>query len=179
MQQKPRALTKVEEGTEIDLVVSKGKDVKTLAVPKLVGQTLEDARVSLVGFRIGQISYQEDKMQDEGVVLNQSLKWGQDASEGSKIDLVVNQYKSQNDTTISKPSKSGKKQLSIALPEGEETVNVSIKEIGKDSQGVIYNKQVNVKEAGGNLTVPIEGSGKKDYEIYINQDFYGKVSVEF
>ena len=177
IQQKPRAFAKVEEGSEIDILVSKGREVKTLVVPKLVGQSLEDARVSLVGFRIGQISYTEDKTQDEGVILNQSVKWGQQADEGTKINLVVNQYSSHESTA--KPIKNSKKQLSIPLPEGEETVNVSIKEIGKDSQGIIFNKQVNVKEVGGNLSVPIEGSGEKDYEIYINQDFYGKVNVVF
>lgn len=184
IQQKPRAFTEVEEGTEIDLVVSKGKEVKLLEVPKLVGKTLEDARVTLIGFRIGSINYAEDKTKEEGIILDQSVKGGQKVEEGTKIDLTVNEYKkvqreepTQNNQTST--PKVVKKQLSITLPQDKEVVNILVKEIGKDSSGIIYNKQINVKESGNTVAVPIEGSDKKDYEIYIDDNLYGRTSVNF
>lgn len=184
IQQKPRAFTDVEEGTEIDLVVSKGKEVKLLEVPKLVGKTLEDARVSLVGFRIGSVNYAEDKTKEEGIILNQSVKSGQSVDEGTKIDLTVNEYKkeekkeeiTQNNQTA---QKNVKKQLSITLPQDKEVVSVSVKETSKDSTVTVYNKQINIKESGSTLIIPIEGTDKKDYEIYIDDALYGRTSVNF
>ncbi len=183
IQQKPKAFSEVEEGTGIDLIVSEGKEVKLIEVPKLEGKTLEDARVTLVGFRIGQILTAEDKNKEEGIILRQSVKWGQKVEEGTKIDLTVNEYKKEPKEEVvqdnQKTQKLVKRQLSITLPQDKESVSISVKEIGKDSSSIIYSKQVNVKEVNGVIAVPIEGTDKKEYEIYIDDTFYGKTSVDF
>ncbi|SHJ58376.1 Stk1 family PASTA domain-containing Ser/Thr kinase [Tepidibacter formicigenes] len=174
--QKPKAFTEVEEGTGIDLVVSKGEEVKLIKVPNLIGKTIEDARTDLVGFTIGSISYKEDKTKKEGVILEQSLRAGQHVEEGTKIDLTVNEYKEEPEEESPKVVK---KQISIALPEDEEIVNVLVKEIGNNSSKTIYNKEINIKEKGNIVSVPIEGTGEKEYEIYVDDALYGTTSVDF
>ncbi|SHH09609.1 serine/threonine protein kinase [Tepidibacter thalassicus DSM 15285] len=187
LDQRPKAFTEVEEGTGIDLVVSKGKEVKLIKVPNLIGKTLEDARISLEGFTIGNITYKEDKTKKEGVILHQSIKANQYVEEGSKIDLIVNEYSEDlnyNDKDQQKDDEKEnedifEKQISIELPENEEIVKVLVKEIGKDTSKIIFSKEINTKEKGNIVLVPIKGTGQKEYEIYVDNELYETISVNF
>lgn len=179
--QKPRAFTEVEQGTGIDFIVSKGEEVKLVKVPNVVGKTLEDARVLLVELGIGKIKYEEDKDKKEGVILSQSLKGGQHAEEGKKIDLTVNEYK-EEEVIEEEPSKKViEKQISFALSEEEETVKVVVKEKGKSNSKTVYDKTINIQQSGNMISVPIEGyeGETKVYEIYVDDVFYAKTTAEF
>ncbi|CAH2212841.1 eukaryotic-like serine/threonine-protein kinase [Tepidibacter aestuarii] len=179
--QKPRAFTEVEQGTGIDFIVSKGEEVKLIKVPNVVGKTLEDARILLVELGIGKVHYKEDKDEKEGVILSQTLKAGQYVEEGKKIDLTVNEY-TEEEEVVEEPSKKIiEKQISFALPEEEETVKVLIKEKEKNSSKVVYDKTINIQESGNMISVPIEGyeGETKEYEIYVDDAFYGKTTAEF
>ncbi|MCT4508478.1 MAG: Stk1 family PASTA domain-containing Ser/Thr kinase [Tepidibacter sp.] len=179
--QKPRAFTEVEQGTGIDFIVSKGEEVKLVKVPNIVGKTLEDARVLLVELGIGKIKYEEDKDKKEGVILRQSLKGGQHVEEGKKIDLTVNEYEEEEEVVEEPSKKIIEKQISFELPQEDETVEVVIKEKEKNTSNTIYNKTINIKELGSMISVPIEGyeGQTKEYEIYVNDVFYGKTTAEF
>jgi beta-lactam-binding protein with PASTA domain/predicted Ser/Thr protein kinase len=86
--QDPPAGERVEEGTEVTLVVSRGLPPE--AVPSVVGETGEDAGEILVeaGFVVGTVTPQESD-EDEGIVLEQDPPGGEEARPGTAVNLVV------------------------------------------------------------------------------------------
>ncbi|MCT4660373.1 MAG: Stk1 family PASTA domain-containing Ser/Thr kinase [Tissierellales bacterium] len=91
MRQKPDAFEKVAEGTKVDYVVSKGPTVKTLMMPRLVGETFEAAKKDLatLGLTLGTVSHEESKNYVKGVVINQTPKASSEVVEGDAINLVI------------------------------------------------------------------------------------------
>lgn len=90
--QSPAARTEVPAGTTVDLVVSKGPETAT--VPSVVGRALKRAREQLAkaGFTVGNVRYQVNEDQDEGVVLQQVPAADQPAAKGAAVELVVNRF---------------------------------------------------------------------------------------
>jgi serine/threonine-protein kinase len=64
---------------------------KGTEVPDVVGQRLAQARAEVIdaGFKVGEVSYEASASEDEGTVLEQSPDGGDEADEGSEVDLVV------------------------------------------------------------------------------------------
>ena len=188
LSQEPRALSKLEEGSSIDLVVSKGQEVKLVIVPQLVGISFEEAKNLMRDLRLGNVSYEEDKSQPDGVVLKQSLRAGGKAEENKSMNLVVNKIETTDETSdeinsddSSKSEGMVKRNLSIKLPEGNEKINVVVKET-KDSQAnIIYDEVIEVSETNGLLNVPIKGESgtTKAYQITIDGDSYYDGDVNF
>lgn len=118
LRQDPMPGSKLTKGKAIDLVVSKGPEIKTGNVPDVTGNTLSVARIMLekAGFVIGNIQEQEsDKA--AGTVLDQSPKAGEMLKEKSAVNLIVaksKDTKKENTSTSKKensttkaPSKTG------------------------------------------------------------------------
>lgn len=118
LRQDPMPGSKLTKGKAIDLVVSKGPEIKTGNVPDVTGNTLSVARIMLekAGFVIGNIQEQEsDKA--AGTVLDQSPKAGEMLKEKSAVNLVVAKSKDtkkeststskKENSTTKAPSKTG------------------------------------------------------------------------
>ncbi len=90
--QTPGARAAVPAGSAVDLVVSKGPE--TSPVPSVVGRYLKRAREQLTkaGFTVGNVRYQVNEEQDEGVVLQQTPAADQPAPRGATVELVVNRF---------------------------------------------------------------------------------------
>jgi beta-lactam-binding protein with PASTA domain/predicted Ser/Thr protein kinase len=86
--QDPPAGERVEEGTEVTLVVSRGLPPEV--VPNVVGETEDDAEEILVeaGFVMGIVTPQESD-EDEGIVLEQDPPGDSEARPGTAVNLVV------------------------------------------------------------------------------------------
>ncbi|MGH2547547.1 MAG: PASTA domain-containing protein, partial [Actinomycetota bacterium] len=86
--QDPPAGDRVEEGTEVTLVVSRGPPPEV--VPSVVGETEEDAEEILVeaGFVVGTVTPRESD-EDEGIVLEQDPPGDSEARPGTAVNLVV------------------------------------------------------------------------------------------
>ena len=112
LRQDPMPGSKLTKGKAIDLVVSKGPEIKTGNVPDVTGNTLSVARIMLekAGFVIGNIQEQEsDKA--AGTVLDQSPKAGEMLKEKSAVNLVVAKSKDtkKESTSTSKKENSATK----------------------------------------------------------------------
>jgi serine/threonine-protein kinase len=85
----PEAGTVVEPGTSVALTVGRA----TVAVPKLIGKHLRDARESIekAGLEVGHVSEKYDSRKRGNLVLTQDPQGGAAVALGSKVDLVVNQ----------------------------------------------------------------------------------------
>jgi beta-lactam-binding protein with PASTA domain/predicted Ser/Thr protein kinase len=86
--QDPPAGERVEEGTEVTIVVSRGPPPQ--AVPNVVGMTEDEARDALAaaGFEVGQVTPQESE-EEEGIVLEQDPPGDSEARPGTAVNLVV------------------------------------------------------------------------------------------
>lgn len=89
--QSPQPDTEVEEGSAIDLVISKGPEIRTSTIPNLVGLQENEAKRAIVakGLVIGNIRYQSNDSVEKGIVLWQSYQQGTEVQENTSIDLVV------------------------------------------------------------------------------------------
>lgn len=81
----------VRRGDEVALWVA--GPAQGLAVPQVVGKSLATARrlLQTAGFTVGQVRQRLDEDRMEGLVLSQKPGGGELASQGSAVDLVVNQ----------------------------------------------------------------------------------------
>ncbi|OPJ56912.1 Stk1 family PASTA domain-containing Ser/Thr kinase [Alkalithermobacter paradoxus] len=177
IRQDPQPSTELKEGSEINLTVSKGREVKLIDVPNVVGKTLEQAKLDLKGLVIANIDYISDNTLRNDVIVSQSLRSGQRVEEGSRINLTINKHKEEE-----KPSNEQKittKRLTITLPEDKESLNVTVNEIDNGKSTTIYNNNINTLEVGKTITIQIQGSGKKKYEIYVDGSLYESIEVQF
>jgi len=83
----PKAGTQLPPGSVVEEVVSEGK--AEVAVPNVVGSTVEDARSQLQAKGFGVETTQEVSDQDPGTVLSQSPGGGATAKPGATVNLVV------------------------------------------------------------------------------------------
>ena len=100
--QSPKAATKVEEETTVDLIISLGSQPEAITAPNVVGVDLAQARQIILanGLLEGEITYVTSNEYYENVVVSQSIS-GQ-TLQGSTIDLTVSsgpgpeEYKTTN-----------------------------------------------------------------------------------
>ena len=172
LSQSPAAGESVEERSIIKLKVSRGPEEILEMVPSLVGKSLEDAKANIGNFKVGELSYNEDKSKKDGVVLSQIPKADTEAKKGSEINLVINRLEKEEQPQTIKTS------MAIMLPE-KETVALQIKDLSTGA--VVYNQTIRPADLNGILIVDIIGKNgeTKDYEIYIDGQYYTTQQVAF
>jgi serine/threonine-protein kinase len=87
--QNPEAGTDVQKGDTIELVVSTG--APKVAVPSVVGQSLDDARATLEGdkYEFEVKTKSRESSEDPGTVLEQDPELGAEVEKGSTITLTI------------------------------------------------------------------------------------------
>ncbi len=80
----------VEKESSVNLVVSLGGEM--VSVPRLYGETLEDARLMLRsrGLKAGKVSYTVSEEHSFDIIISQSPTAGSEVPEGSEVDMTVN-----------------------------------------------------------------------------------------
>ena len=80
-----------DKGTIIDVEVSDGKGKEMKEVPMLIGKNVDDAKAEILkaGFKVGNISYEEDPQYEKNVVTSQQYIEGTEVEEGSTIDIII------------------------------------------------------------------------------------------
>jgi serine/threonine protein kinase len=80
----------VKHGSSIDLVVSIGRETRSVTVPAVTGSSLEEAQqaITSAGLAVGSISY-ENSDEPEGTVISQSPASGKSLDENSTVNLVI------------------------------------------------------------------------------------------
>jgi serine/threonine-protein kinase len=89
LEQDPPADRQVEAGSAVDLVFSGGP--KTVPVPSLTGSTVSEAEAALeaAGLVLGEQTDQNDQTVPEGQIISQDPAAGEEAPEGSPVNVVV------------------------------------------------------------------------------------------
>ena len=88
--QEPAADEKVSVNTEVQLIVSTGKETVEIKVPDVKGEDEDDAQKILVDLKlIPEFEYEFSDTVDEGKVISTSPKSGAKITEGKKVTVVI------------------------------------------------------------------------------------------
>jgi serine/threonine-protein kinase len=100
IEQNPAKGTEVLEGSEVDIILSDGPELKVVAVPVIVGDTPEEARRKLeaLGLKLGVITIGTDSKYIDGVIISQGVQSGTQVKQGSPVNVTVN--KIETETTV-------------------------------------------------------------------------------
>ena len=87
----PEKNTKAAKGSKVTLVVSNGKEVKTVKVPKVTGisESAATSSLSAVNLSVGNVTHENSDDVESGLVIRQSQPEGTEVEEGTKIDVVI------------------------------------------------------------------------------------------
>lgn len=92
MDQEPKPNTEIIEGSEVNIVISDGKEEKFTKVPILLGRSIEEAKAQLeaANLVLGNITYGYDSKYIEDVIISQDVAAGVTVKEGTMINVVIN-----------------------------------------------------------------------------------------
>ena len=147
--------TLLKKGDTVTLVMSKGKEIKTVTIINYVGMSLDEARGQLGGLVYGGSTEVEDESAP-GTILDQSLSVGDEVEEGTEITFIVSKG------IPDQPTEPGSITKTFDLPEGEGTVDVQIL-VGDQVQ-----LDSTVDKSLGSVTCTLTGTGTQ--QVYVKFD---------
>ena len=153
-------------GDTVHLVVSTGKKVKSVIVPTLVGQSLDNARkmISDIGLNVASVTevYSSEAV---GKVTYQSIASGTEVDEGTSI--VLNVSKGPEAPTLHN------KTIDVTLPTDRESVEVKITVDG----AVKYDNTVSTSVE--NFAPTVSGSGVQHVCVYLDGALVDEFDKDF
>jgi serine/threonine-protein kinase len=158
--------TKMMRGDSVQLVVSRGPEVKMVTVPSLYTLSQSEAEKMLLqdyNLKCNVIQIPSDE--DVGTVINQSIAPTTQVEVGTTITIQVSKGPAENVVNT--------KTITISLPDEPDTVTLQVKVGGAEQ----YNETVST--ANGSVTIEINGSGKQEVVVYINGVEQNRYEVNF
>ncbi|MGE4282621.1 MAG: Stk1 family PASTA domain-containing Ser/Thr kinase [Clostridia bacterium] len=163
----PEEGTEVQIGDIIQLYVSRGRKIKMVTVPTLVGKSEDEAKrmISESGLLVGEI-IPEISDQPKGLVIGQGLTAQSEVEEKTLMNLTVSKGKVTDEV---------QRYINIPLPNDKDKVTIKIEYYKKtDSQSdyifekVAYEKMHSTSEGEGVVTIPLSGRGTIYIAVYID-----------
>lgn len=158
----PSPDTVVPYGSEVILTVSKGRELKPVEVPNIIGMSQDSAKSAILssGLSIGEIK-QEISPRPRGEVISQTIDHGKTVDETTPIGFTISlgQELTQN--------------LEIVLPSEPEVQKVLVTQNGS----TVY--EGTHKASDGRITVELKGTGTAMIGVYINDALYYEKVMRF
>ena len=110
--QDPTADSKAQNGTKVNLVVSKGADAKYVTVPDVSGKNIEEAASIMAGsgLKVSRNPVATSDKSQSGIVTGQSIGGSQQVKEGTTVSLTYYEYKeTKNDQSSNLGTENGGK----------------------------------------------------------------------
>jgi len=94
-QQQPQANTKVKSNSNVEVIISKGKELILASIPNLIGLSLDKATLSIeqMGFKVGNITEEFNDIYENSIVIDQNPKFNENIDIGSSVNLTVSKGK--------------------------------------------------------------------------------------
>ena len=174
----PVAGTKVQEKTEVKIMVSQGPEVNTVAVPEIINRQFDDAKKMLeaAGLKVGN-PVEKDSDKEKGTVLESDPMPGVPVAEGTTVSVIVsNGKKTEKSVTVKirKPSNI------------DQDVNWSVYIDGTRVEEKIINPsygqslyEVVVTATGGQKGVVVTINGGQYYSCTVDFDNDGKITEQY
>ncbi|MGN1327759.1 MAG: PASTA domain-containing protein, partial [Clostridia bacterium] len=175
--QEIEANTTVNAGDTIKLHVSIGTGIPQVVMPNVVGHTEESAKSTLESKNLKvNVEYKEDTSKNNGEVLEQSIKSGENIDEGTEVTITVNKLavtKSANLIVNVKSITGGYEESTNEVSETIKKKKLTIK-VGEDK---VYEKEVDLNTT--NVQQKIEGKGTVTVKVYIDDILKKQLDVDF
>jgi len=184
--QYPSADTPADENDQVDYVVSTGPKIKYAKMPNLAGLELETAKLLIVqnNLGVGEITEELSEETEAGLVMRQSVAAGQEVEQGTSIWMTVSSGKTpeEPEKPVEEPEpetpvETDTYPLTIALPSNKDKVAVVVQKIIDEGREIVYSQEVSTSEQS--IIVKIQGTGKQKFEIYIDNELYDTVEINF
>ncbi len=186
--QEPKANEQVAVGTDVVVIISKGKERVIVEMPELSGSDLNKALELLRSSNLvpGRVDYREDPVYPKDTVFWQSKIAGSEVEEGTVIDLLISsgpkQTEPQTETPPSNerpselPSEPKKVYHKFTLnpPEDRDSYVVTIKKITDQGAKEIYNQEHRSSDGVQTVTLLDEPDGK--FEVYYDGEIVSTMS---
>lgn len=153
IRQNPAAKTKIKKDAAIQIIISKGPEVKLVEVPSVVGKSEKDGKGELQALKLTvtvETKTTYDKAED-GIILSQSIS-GNKVEEGTPITIIVGKFEERIIDVRKEIGLSEGQTLSVAKARLEVAgLGIDIKG-PKDDDAIVVSFTETVKE-GGTVTL--------------------------
>ena len=163
--------TEANAGETVKIHVSIGTGIAQVVMPSVLGKTESDARQTLEGKNLKvNVEYSEDTNKDNGIVLSQNIKSGENIDEGTEITITVNKLAETKEAKITINVKSITGGYEPETEQGNTTTSgTTVKEkkltvkVGEDK---VYDKKVDLNSTA--IQTNISGKGTVTVKVYID-----------
>lgn len=180
IRQEPSSGAKVQSGTEINLVISVGKEDTTeiIKVGNYVGMSEKDAIATARNnhLRVRNVDYQYSSSIDKGHVISQSIGAETEVTENSAIDFVISLGEEEKKSS---PNREVEIRLNVATD--KENFNVKIYKV--DNKGnrsdLLYNDYHTASDLNENgvLVLKFMSMSGTSVEVLVDDESYGVYQV--
>ena len=180
IRQEPSSGAKVQSGTEINLVISVGKEDTTeiIKVGNYVGMSEKDAIATARNnhLRVRNVDYQYSSSIDKGHVISQSIGAETEVAENSAIDFVISLGEEEKKSS---PNREVEIRLNVATD--KENFNVKIYKV--DNKGnrsdLLYNDYHTASDLNENgvLVLKFMSMSGTSVEVLVDDESYGVYQV--
>ena len=157
------------KGKQIDLLISKGKKLKTFIMPDLFGKSLTQLQklVDEYDLNLNKVKYEYSPAYPRGVIISQLPAAGVLAKEGTGIDVIVNDEVQNGQKDFSATKKLKEIEVNFTMPPGTSTQPKELRIIVVDEIGTreVFSKKCLPQE---NVNFKIKGQGEMRVLFYVD-----------
>ena len=183
IRQEPTAGSSVQSGSEVNLVISVGKEDSTeiIKVGKYIGMSEQDAIATARnnGLRVRNVDYQYSSNTEKGLVMNQSISAETEVTENSAIDFVISLGAEEK----KEPSPNREVEIRLNVESDKENYNVKIFKVDNNGNrsDLLYNDyhtDTDLNEEGV-LVLKFMSMSGTSVEVLVDDESYGVYKVNW
>lgn len=166
VRQEPPAYTKVPDGTEVQLYISKGPEDTTTVVDKYIGFTVNIAEEMMKNknLQLGEVIPEYNSNVNSGLIFRQSPQPESNVEHGRKVNLWV----SMGEEPLTR------KKINISLP-GNKKVRIQVIRTSDDK--LIHDGEHTPSD--GNVEIMLEDKGTQSYAIWLDNEYFRTYTFQF
>lgn len=183
IRQEPTAGSSVQSGSEVNLVISVGKEDSTeiIKVGNYIGKSEQDAIATARnnGLRVRNVDYQYSSNTEKGLVMNQSISAETEVTENSAIDFVISLGAEEK----KEPSPNREVEIRLNVDSDKENYNVKIFKVDNNGNrsDLLYNDyhtDTDLNEEGV-LVLKFMSMSGTSVEVLVDDESYGVYKVNW
>ncbi len=180
--QDPIAGTAIQKGAIVNIVISSGEEVATVAMPDLKGKSKDEALQLLTQNNLvfGEIGTEYSETVKEDYVISQSVEVGTELDEKSIVDFVISLGidPATVSAQIGDTSQNGStKTFRVPLSSAKEAQAVEVKKVVDGEEQLLYGKVHRLEEKI--VVLNIKGEGQQTLRFYIDGSLVDEKVVDF
>lgn len=164
-------------GDTVKMHVSIGTGINQVVMPSVLGKSESEAKTILEGKNLkANVEYSEDSTKDNGVVLSQSIKSGENIDEGTEVTITVNKLAEIKSATVTVNVKSLTGGYETTVPSNSTDTVVKKKKLTvKAGEDKVYDEDVDLNST--NIKVNVSGKGTVTVKVYIDDVLYKQDNI--